>query len=160
MAATGTDITDAEIAELAGTLRFLIARLNRQLRQQDNSGLSPSLGAALATIAADGPMTLGALAAAEQVSAPTVTKLVDKLVEQSFVTREVDPSDKRICRVQVTPAGRRRLDAIRTRRTAWLAERLSKLPADSLVHFREAVSVLDALTTPPEPPDAGGSGRS
>jgi DNA-binding MarR family transcriptional regulator len=35
--------------------------------------------AALATIGREGPLTLGALAASEQVSPPTITRVVSKL---------------------------------------------------------------------------------
>jgi hypothetical protein len=61
----GPDTGDLDVVELAGHLRFLVARLHRQLRQQDQSGLSPALGAALATISRCGPLTLGQLAANE-----------------------------------------------------------------------------------------------
>ncbi|MCC6225204.1 MAG: MarR family transcriptional regulator [Microthrixaceae bacterium] len=141
-------MADPKVVEIAGSLRFLIARLNRQLRQQDDSGLSPSLGAALATIAREGPMTLGALAAAEQVSAPTVTKLVDKLADRLLVVRQVDPNDRRVCRVQLTATGRRRLDAARTRRTEWLASRLGELAPDDLRRVAEAVAVLESIVAP------------
>lgn len=141
--------TDDEVVALAGSLRFLIARLHRQLRQQDHSGLSPSLGAALATIARDGPMPLGALAATEQISAPTVTKLVDKLEEHGLIARKADPDDRRVCRVQITVTGRRQLEAIRTRRTAWLASRLSELSSDDVQRVAAALEVLETLVAPP-----------
>jgi len=148
--ATTTEPTD-EVVELAGTLRFLVARLHRQLRHQDHSGLSPSLGAALATVARHGPMSLSSLAAAEQVSAPTVTKLVDKLEARGLVLRKADAADKRVCKVQITVTGRRQLADIRTRRTAWLAGRLHDLPAADLRRLADAVDVLEALIAPVEP---------
>lgn len=143
-----TALTDDQIVDLAGTMRFVVARLHRQLRNQDHSGLSPSLGAALATISRDGPMSLGALAAVEQVSAPTITKLVDKLEARGLVARKADTTDKRVCRVQITVTGRRQLDDIRSRRTAWLAERLGSLSPDDLHRLSDAVTVLEAIVTP------------
>ena len=140
---------DLDVVELAGHVRFLVARLHRQLRQQDQSGLSPALGAALATISRDGPITLGQLAAAEQVAAPTVTRIVDKLVDRGLVTRHVDPDDRRVTRVRATTAGKRQLESIRTRRTAWLASRLTDLPSDDVRALADAVSVLEGLLAPP-----------
>ncbi len=138
-----------DVVELAGHLRFAVARLNRQLRQQDQSGLSATLGAALASISRDGPLTLSQLAATEQVSPPSITRLVDKLADRGFVTRQVDPDDRRVTRVRITAAGRRQLESIRTRRTAWLASRLAELSTDDVARLDAALAVLDGLVAPP-----------
>ena len=97
-------IGDGDIDRIAASLRMSIARLARLLRQQDHSGMSPAMGTALASVFLHGPLTLGRLASLEQVTPPTVSKLVDKLVDRGLVEREVDPTDRRVCRVVVTPA--------------------------------------------------------
>src|SRR3954466_10589348 len=116
----GTDALQAP-AEVAGSLRFSVIRLARLLRQQDRSGLSPTLTAALATISREGPLTLGELAGREQVAPPSITKVVAKLEDRGLVERRLDERDRRVTRVEVSAAGRAQLEAARTRRTAWLA---------------------------------------
>ena len=135
--------------EVAGRLRLSITRLARILRQQDQLGLTPTLTAALATIAREGPLTLGELAASEQVSPPTVTRVVGKLETAGLVHRRPDPGDGRVSRVELSPAGRRQLETGRTRRTAWLATRLRDLPPEDLVRLEEAAGVLERLTSAP-----------
>ena len=142
-------MADNAATDLAGHLRLVVARLHRQLRQQDRSGLAPALATALATISREGPITLGHLATREQVTPPTITRLVDQLVEQGLVSRQTDDADRRVCRVRITAAGRRRLEAIRTRRTAWLAEKLSDLTPQQVEALHDAVDVLEMLATPP-----------
>ena len=132
--------------ELAGALRLSVTRLARLLRQQDQTGLAPTLTVALATINREGPLTLGELAAAEQVTAPTITKVVEKLEAHGFVTRHADEQDRRVCRVRVTPAGRKQLDTVRRRRTAWLSSRLKTLSPDELERLAAAADVLEKLT--------------
>lgn len=132
--------------ELAGLLRFSVTRLARLLRQQDETGLAPSLTAALATIYRDGPLTLGDLAAQEQVTAPTITKVVEKLEARGYVSRLTDDKDRRITRVQITPAGRKQLDVVRRRRTAWLASQLKTLSPEEFDKLAAAAEVLDKLT--------------
>src|SRR5919205_2842653 len=83
-----------ETAELAGRLRLAVTRLARLMRQQTDTGLSPTLLAALATVESAGPLTLGELACREQVAPPTVTKAVGGLEEQGFLSRTVDPGDR------------------------------------------------------------------
>ena len=135
--------------EVAGRLRLSITRLARILRQQDQLGLTPTLTAALATIGREGPLTLGELAASEQVSPPTVTRVVGKLETAGLVHRRPDPRDGRVSRVELSPAGRRQLETGRTRRTAWLATRLRDLPPEDLVRLEEAAGVLERLTSAP-----------
>lgn len=131
--------------ETAERLRLAVARLARLLRQQDDSGLGPTLTAALSTVDKFGPLTLGELAAREQVAPPTITKVVDKMVAADLVRRRPDPADRRSSLVEVTDLGRNRLDEFRSRRSAWLNERLRRLdPRDQAV-LAEATAVLEAL---------------
>src|SRR3954470_17737754 len=134
-------------AEIAGALRYSVIRLGRLLRQQDRSGLSPTLSASLATIAREGPLTLGELAAHEQVAPPSVTKVVGKPEAEGLVTRQADPTDRRVSRVQITEAGQGRLEANRDRRTAWLESRLRELDPRDLERLEAAVPVLERLTS-------------
>jgi DNA-binding MarR family transcriptional regulator len=145
--------TTPDPAEVAGRLRLPITRLARILRQQDQLGLTPTMTAALATIGREGPLTLGALAASEQVSPPTTTRIVAKLEAAGLVRRHADPADGRVTRVDLTAAGRRQLEAGRVRRTAWLATRLGDLSAEDLVRLDEAAAVLERLTSAPAPED-------
>ena len=96
--------TPAE-AELAARLRMAVTRLHRRLRQQAAGGLTPSQASALVGVERLGSPTLGALAARESVQPPTMTKVVGALEELGYVTRVTDPSDRRVARVTITPAG-------------------------------------------------------
>lgn len=137
-----------DIDELAASLRASIGRLARLLRQQDHSGMSHALAAALVTIWRDGPMTPSRLAAVEQVTPPTVTKMVDRLQERGFVERVADATDRRVCRVAVTDAGRAEVEAIRARRTEWLTEQLRALPAADVARLSDVAEVLEHLVRP------------
>ena len=52
-----------------------------------------------------GPITLGELAAVEQVQPPSMTRIVARLEECGYVTRVVDPTDRRVARAVITDAG-------------------------------------------------------
>ncbi|HET6834320.1 MAG TPA: MarR family transcriptional regulator [Acidimicrobiales bacterium] len=135
----------SEITELAGRLRLASARLHRRLRQEADAGLSPSQQSALGTIDLRGPITLGDLAATEQVTPPTITKVIARLEEEGLVDRTVDPSDRRITRVSATPEGRRRLEHSRARRNAFLAVRLEELGPDAVRRLGDAIDALEEL---------------
>jgi DNA-binding MarR family transcriptional regulator len=132
-------------ARLAGRLRLAVTRLNRRLRQQGESGLSPSGFSALATIARRGPLPLGELAAHEGVKPPSITATVAALEAQELVTREPDATDRRVTRVAATPRGRLRLMRSRSRKTAYLAARLAGLDEHRLQVLDEAATILEEL---------------
>ncbi|MEO6627139.1 MAG: MarR family transcriptional regulator [Aquihabitans sp.] len=134
----------------ADRLRLAATRLARILRQQSDAGLTPTQGAALATIQRSGPIPIGALAEVEQVSPPTATKAVDKLYSAGLVERVTDPTDRRVSLVSITPSGNQLLAEIRQRKTAWLTTRLADLPSHELALLTEAIAVLEHLTSPPQ----------
>ena len=143
---------DHDAVAVAVRLRQTTFRMARVLRQQDDSGYAPAMITALAVIEREGPLTLGALAAHEQVSPPTITRLVDSLEERALVERVRDDHDRRVCRVRITARGRRLLESSRTRRTEWLARRLRELPDDERARVAAALDVLESLTAAPARP--------
>jgi DNA-binding MarR family transcriptional regulator len=131
--------------ELASHLRIAVARTARRLRQESGTGLSPSLTAALATIERHGPLTPSELAARERVQRPTVTRIVLRLEEAGLVARAADPGDRRSSLITVTAAGRELLDAARTRKDAFLSERLEALDAEDRATLARAAALLEDM---------------
>ena len=113
-------------ADLAVRLRLVIARTARRLRQEAGEELSPSQGAALATIDGHGPLTPSELADRERVRRPTATRVIARQEETGLVDRTQDPADRRSFVVALTPAGRELLARVRTRKDAYLARRLRR----------------------------------
>src|SRR5262245_32421970 len=101
------------LAELASRLRLGVMRLSRRLRQHALGGITPSQLSALATIVAEGRVTLSRLAEAEQVQPPSITRVVDVLVNQGYATRTQCEEDRRVAWVEATTAGRDLVDAVR-----------------------------------------------
>ena len=79
----------------AVALRTVIGRLWRQVRLSAGGELTPSQSSALARLDRDGPMRLGALAAAEGMSASTVSRIVASLEGPGYVERLADATDRR-----------------------------------------------------------------
>ena len=132
-------------AELAARLRLVINRLARLLRSQGPADLSPSLASALVTIELRGPIALGQLAVHERVTPPSVTRMAAMLEERGLVRREADPADRRIAYVSLTAEGKRTVQSMRTRKTAFLAKRLRRLDEAEVAALRVALPLLEAL---------------
>jgi len=132
-------------ADLAIHLRLTIVRTARRLRQEAGGELSPSMTAALATIERHGPMTPSELAARERIQRPTATRVLARLEEMGLVGRTPDPQDRRSSLVSVTPAASALLDELRTRKTAFLAERLERLDGEDRAALERAADILERM---------------
>lgn len=135
-------------AEIVATkLHSAAIRLLRLARRRDGeSGLSGPRLSALSVIVFAGPLSLAELAAEEQVRAPTMTRVVEALVQAGLVTRETDPRDRRAVRIEATEEGRAVLDAGRRRRVQAISERLSRLAESERRALERGVELLERLT--------------
>lgn len=130
---------------LADRLHSLAIHLLRFARVEDAAtGLSAARLSVLSVLVFGGPRTVTELAAAEQVAAPTMTRLLQGLERDGYVRRRRDGADGRIVRVTATAQGRRALDAgrrVRLRRVERITAGLSD--ADTAAVSR-AVGALEA----------------
>jgi DNA-binding MarR family transcriptional regulator len=82
-----------------------IARLSRVLENHGSGELSLSQYRVLGLLSS-GHERAGELAGRLAVTKPTLTALVDGLVDRGYVVRETSDRDRRAVRVSITPAGR------------------------------------------------------
>src|SRR5215208_6598788 len=117
----------------------------RRLRQEAGAELSPSQTAALATIERHGPLTPSELATRERVQRPTVTRVLARLEEAGLIERAADPADRRSSLVSISLAGRELLAAIRSRKNAYLAQRLDALDVEDRAALDRAAAILERM---------------
>lgn len=135
-----------ETSELATRVHALAIHLLRRVRSTDAaSGLTASRLSALSVLVFGGPRTVGELAAAEQVSAPTMSRLVTALEREGLARRSTDPADGRRVHVKATPAGVGALERARQRRVVRLERLIEGVEAPQRAVIDEAVGVLEDL---------------
>lgn len=134
---------------VADRLHSTAIHLLRRVRRRDSvSGAGPAQLSALSVLVFGGPVTLGQLAATEQVKAPTMTRIVAGLRRSGWVRLIPDPSDARRLQVYPTAAGSALLAQARKRRIDFLARGLAKLTPQQLAAVDRAVELLnDALSS-------------
>lgn len=132
--------------EVAEAVHSVAIRVLRIVRVEDTkAGIGPAQLSALSVLVFAGPRTLGELAAAEQVKPPTMSRIVQALVEQSLADRVSSSEDRRAIRVAATARGRKLLLAGRDRRVQALAKRLEKLGSDDLKTLAKAAKLLASI---------------
>lgn len=136
--------------QLADRLHSAAIHLLRRLRREDTAtGLAPARLSALSVLVFGGPMGLTTLAGAEQVKAPTMTRVVQALEAEGLVRREGNPADKRGTVLAATAKGRRILEEGRRRRVQRLAEDVAALPAADRTTLHQAADILQAISVQP-----------
>ncbi len=136
-----------QASDVADRLHSAAIHLLRWVRREDAaSGLTAPRLSALSVIVFGGPLTLGALASAEGVRPPTITRVVDALEADGLVRRAADPADARVTRVSGTVKGQRVLTAGRARRVAALATRLASLPAADRATLARAAELIEQIS--------------
>jgi DNA-binding MarR family transcriptional regulator len=141
------DLESSQYATLvADRLHSAAIHLLRRVRKVDEeSGLSAARLSALSVLVFGGPTTIGELARVEQVSAPTMTRLVQALERDGLVVREAHEGDGRSVRLRATDEGGSILERDRARRVAELATLLERLPADELRALADSAEAIEVL---------------
>ncbi|MDB5691596.1 MAG: MarR family transcriptional regulator [Alphaproteobacteria bacterium] len=112
-------------------------------KAEARNGLGPSQLAVLGYLQREGPLPIAALAARENVSHPTMSRLVSGLERAGLVAKALSATDARARMVAITELGdRRRGDAVFVRRelVEALAGRLTPTALAELVDALEAVA--------------------
>lgn len=133
-------------ARLASDLSLAVVRLARQLRfRRPDSPVSLSQLSALASLAKEGPMTPGALAARERVRPPSMTRVIASLADLGFVNRAAHPDDGRQVLVSASQSGLELIEAERRASREWLQQRLAELTADERETLLQAADLMSAI---------------
>jgi len=144
----GPELSPERIAddELAGELRISVMRLARRLRiEKTDESLTFSQLSALATLFHHGPLSPTALAEAERVQPPSMTRIIAILEARGLTLRVAHPSDRRQSVIEISDAGRLVIEENRKRRTAWLVGALADLNDDERLALHRAAPLLERL---------------
>lgn len=130
---------------VADHLRPTLLRLARELRREQIGGVSPQQVGLLVVIKYRPGVTVGELATEEHVSTAAMSKRISRLERAGLVARTPSDHDRRCIGLTLTDEGQRTLRRVRSRRTAWLASRLSSLSREELAAVGAAAEPLARL---------------
>lgn len=120
--------------------------LDRVLQIADReTGCGTAQLAALGVIIYLKATTLTQLAAAERVSVPTASRIVDALVAEGLVERSVNPKDRRAIRLVATAQGHEMIVTACDRRADALRELLEDLTEDEWAALSTSVRALNRI---------------
>ena len=145
MPTAATRPSDALTTEDVERLRLVVLRLSRRIRTNSVDELTPSQQAVFASIAKNGPATIGRIAELEHVQPPSASKIVASLEARGLVERRSDPDDRRCSLIATTAEGLAYLDEVRAAGRSWLAAQLNELDGADISALARALASLEQL---------------
>ena len=133
------------LEEVSRKLHSAALHLMRYVRTQDTAmDIGPAQASALSVIVFGGPRSLNELARSEQVRPPTMSRVVDALVKEGLVKREVDASDRRAVKITATEKGAQLMHEGRSRRERQLIKLLKTLNNKEVDELDRASDIITA----------------
>jgi DNA-binding MarR family transcriptional regulator len=122
--------SDPDLAA-AQVMRRATLRLSRRLQaERDENAMSLTKISVLGHLTRKGPMTAGALAAADRLQPQSLTRVLAELEEAGLIARAAGVEDRRQRRFELTPAGRAAGIADMRVRDEWLAGAMARSLSD------------------------------
>lgn len=134
-------LTRPEAVALANDLRLACMRISRRVRYESDPEMPPHQFSVLARLEG-APRTNSELAEIERVSAPSMKRTTNCLVEMGYVSRADDPQDRRQVFLSLTSSGRKALHRIRRHRDEWMLARFESLTDDERELLARSAEVL------------------
>jgi MarR family transcriptional regulator, organic hydroperoxide resistance regulator len=101
---------------------------------------------ALANLADRGALSVRELSAETGTRATTLTGVLDRLESSGYLTRELDPTDRRSFRLPLTEAGQAVAERVRAAIADLESDALTHLSATQIAGFHAVVAALQAAS--------------
>jgi len=92
-----------------------------------------------------GLCTVSELAENHCISQPAVSKLVDSLVDEKYITRHENTSDRRFIELRLTPEGSKKFQDVRTKASKEFQHNIDLLNSKELKQLEDALSFLESF---------------
>lgn len=134
------------VNETAATVHTAVVTLVRRLRcVPPPAGLSWPRASALALAVKNPGLTMSELAAAESVTMPTMTRIVEALVRQGLVARKRDRTDRRSVSIAATAKGRALLERVLQERIGMLSRAVAQLEREDMDLLSRCAPLLERI---------------
>lgn len=140
---------DSNATEIVASLQRLLSRIGGE-----SSGVWMDLNITmpqmkvLMLLSENGAVRVGALARHLNVSTPTITGIVDRLVREDLVKRADDPSDRRVVLNSLTEKGQAVMERLAQRSDTELQRMVGSLSAGEQTEIAQSLKRLNEALTP------------
>lgn len=132
-------------AEFLALLEYIGDEYFKPAEQITRSRLSPGQFHTLSILCRKGALPMSELAGELKISKQQLTPMIAKLIESQLVVRKTDANDRRIVRIEITPAGRSIFETLGAEIKRNFTQKLSLIPEIELEELEEMVTRMQAI---------------
>jgi DNA-binding MarR family transcriptional regulator len=142
--------TDKDVIgrEMLKVIPQVMGVIRAEMRKRRRSDLSVMQFRAMVYLDLDPGASLSAVAEYLGLTLPTVSQMIDGMVEKGLVTRQESTIDRRRIRLSLTDQGRDVLEKSFSGTQAYLGEIISQLEVQELATLYQVLQLLDSLFSP------------
>jgi DNA-binding MarR family transcriptional regulator len=137
--------SDVVVRELLDIVPVIMGAIRGEMRSRRTADLTIPQFRAMLFIDRNPGCSLLAVAEHLGLTAPTVSKMVDKMVHNGVVKRESSTTDRRMIVLTLTTEGQPILETARNGTQTHITEILATLPANKLDVIHQALNLLSPL---------------
>ncbi|MDI6871381.1 MAG: MarR family transcriptional regulator [Bacillota bacterium] len=141
-------VNEKTVEEIAELLGVITRGLRRRMEAHDRSGLTIPQLMALRLVTCHPGLTLTDLSRKMGLANSTVSGIVDRLEREGLLLRVPDARDRRVCRVNPTPAAEAHREKYLAARRAALSEVLAGLAPGEVSALRQSLAALARVIEP------------
>ena len=138
-------ITEETAHQVLDVVPAIMRTIRTEFRGERSTNLSVPQFRTLAYIKDNNGASLSSLAAHIGLTLPSMSKLIDELVSRGLVVRNEHQEDRRKICLQLTPAGKKELEAAYEHTQAFLVKKLSGLAKEDLDTVLCSMEILSKL---------------
>ena len=137
--------SDVVARELSDLVPVIMGAIRTEMRSRRTADLTVPQFRSMLFIERNPGCSLLAVAEHLGLTAPTVSKMVDKMVHNGVVKRKSSSTDRRKIVLTLTPKGQPILEVARNGTQAHITATLATLPTDKLDVIHQAMNLLSPL---------------
>lgn len=138
--AEGFDKYVEDVEFLLRNVAFIVRQRGREILRDFD--ITPPQFTALLILYKHPNSTMGELCSHIYLASSTVTDLIDRMEQNGYVSRERDPSDRRVVRLKVQPKGLDMIRRVMEARKAYLSATLSHIEEDQRAQLKDVLQQL------------------
>ncbi len=132
-------LTDSSAQKFSVLIQLLDRRLLRPFYTRSHYGLSPLQINVLLLLSGNTAPSMSQIATRLDISKPNVTPIIDRLIQDGYVSRTANAQDRRIVNISATEKGKKLIRTIRSDMRKMMQERFSSHTEEEFDIFMDAI---------------------
>ncbi|MUT65610.1 MarR family winged helix-turn-helix transcriptional regulator [Paenibacillus sp. NEAU-GSW1] len=132
----------AELVTFSGQFRCLLRSINQEWKKRMPHNLSYTQFKLMFRLHNEEKLKVSELAELMGLTSGAITGVVDKLIDEGYVTRERATDDRRVVYVEISPQGKTMIEELLESQSESISAMFNRLPDEDIQHLKRIFAQL------------------